>query len=153
MSDEHDGYLISLALQELDKEPDGIPARGPIDAVWRAAANGSLSDADAAHWTRIIANRVVASVIDNTSFPDERKGRALKAIGMHDRHDPNYDERRALELFLDFHKLATAPDQQETWPVKLLCAMKRAGFYQGLSDKVAKAKIDRLEQSIRPKSR
>jgi hypothetical protein len=150
MTETYDGYLIHLAEQQLEKEKEGLkPDRGPIDAVWLAIADNKLPDADTAEWARIIARRVKDTVLLDTSFPDERPRRALRALGLFSTVDANYDERRALGLFLEFLDFAIRPDERQSLQTQMLGYMRGIGFYEGLSDKAAKARISRLQVQLR----
>ena len=151
---DYDGYKIYLAERELNELDEGrTSARGPIDDIWRAVASGSLPMPDIAEWARIIAQRVIRDVIDDSSFPDERGGRALKALGIHGVSDANYKERKFLETWLSFEELAIPSPLRIARAAKLLSAMRSAGFYKGVSDRDAKKRIGRLESTIRKTAR
>lgn len=141
---EYDGYLIYLAERALDREPS---QRGPIDAVWRAAADGKLPDADAAHWAKIIGKRVVEQVINYKGPTDGRGDAAVNALGLRGRVDELYDERRALELVSDFLPLAEAIDPPLSWRRRLLKAL--APYFDGVNERDALKRIARLEESLK----
>lgn len=141
---EYDGYLIHLAQSALDRKPS---LRGPIDAVWRAAADGKLPDADAAHWAQIIGKRVVEQVINHKGPTDGRGDAAVNALGLRGRVDELYDERRALELVLDFLTLAKPRESSLSWPEKLYKGM--SSHLPGVKKRDAKKRLARLEKSLK----
>lgn len=141
---EYDGYLIHLAEGALDREP---PQRGPIDAVWRAAADGKLPNADAARWAQIIGKRVVEQVINYNGPTDGRGDAAVYALGLRGRVDELYDERRALELVSDFLKLAKPRERELSWPDKLYRSM--SSHFPGVKKRDVKKRLARLEKSLK----
>lgn len=141
---EYDGYLIHLAESALDQEPS---QRGPIDAVWRAAADGSLPDADAAQWAQIIGKRVVEQVINYKGPTEGRAKAAVDALGLRGRVDELYDARRALEVVRDFLPIAQPSDPPLSWRRRLLKAL--APHFEGVNERDALKRIERLEKSLK----
>jgi hypothetical protein len=140
----YDGYMVHLAESALDQDPT---ERGPIDAIWRAAAENKLPTEDAAEWMSIIAKRVVKQVID---FEGPTKGRqlaAIAALGLRGPIDKLYEHRRAVELFLDFHPLAKVAEPRRSWPETLYWAMK--SHYEGVPKVAVKKRLDNLVKSLK----
>lgn len=145
-----EGYLIHLAEVELAKldaldrwegiGPQPEPSRGPIDAVWRAAAKGQLTERELALWCEIIAKRVVAQVIaeaDQSVRSDgrkpERAERALRSLGLYDQLDANFDARNHVRLLEQFLPLAKRPaGRVESFDSRITRLMLAAGFYPDL---------------------
>jgi hypothetical protein len=140
----YDGYMIHLAEGALDQNPT---ERGPIDAIWRAAAENKLPTEDAAEWMSIIAKRVVKQVIDFEGPTKERQLAAIAALGLRGTIDKLYDHRRAVELFLDFHPLTRASEPRLSWPETLYRAMR--SHYKGVPKVDAKKRLDNLVKSLK----
>jgi hypothetical protein len=140
----YDGYMIHLAEGALDQNPT---ERGPIDAIWRAAAENKLPTEDAAEWMSIIAKRVVKQVIDFEGPTKERQLAAIAALGLRGTIDKLYDHRRAVELFLDFHPLTRASEPRLSWPETLYRAMR--SYYKGVPKVDAKKRLDNLVKSLK----
>lgn len=140
----YDGYMVHLAERALDQNPT---ERGPIDAIWRAAAENKLSNEDAAEWMSIIAKRVVKEVIEFKGPTKERPPAAIAALGLRGKIDKLYHHRRALKLFLDFYPLAKASEPRLSRPERLYRAMR--SHYKNVPKADAKQRIDNLEKSVK----
>jgi len=141
---DYDGYMVHLAERALDQKPT---ERGPIDAIWRAAAEDNLPTEDAAEWMGIIAKRVVREVIEFEGETKERPLAAIAALGLRGKIDKLYEHGRALELFLSFHPLAEGSEPLLSWPEKRYRAMK--SHYEGVLKVDAKKRLDNLEKSLK----
>lgn len=119
---DYDGYLIHLAERALDREKI---ARGPIDTVWRAVADGALSEVDAAEWARIISQRVVQGLLNKGGQKRDRGDAAITALGLDGSPDANYELREKLATLLSFLPYAH-PDvrQKETWEERMYKGMR-----------------------------
>lgn len=145
-----EGYLIHLAEVELAKldaldrweglGPQPEPSRGPIDAVWRAAASGQLSGRELALWCEIVAKRVVAHVIADTDQcvrydgrKTERAERALRSLGLYNQLDANVDARNHVLLLEEFLPLGKKPEGRvESFESRMTRLMLAAGFFPDL---------------------
>lgn len=147
-----DGYDLHLAIGALRKVDEGQDrgARGPIDAIWRGIADGTISDWEAADWARIIANRVVKTVIEAKTVTNERPGNALKALGLFGAEDTTWAEQNFLELYLSFPIITEnrKEGRKQHAPANLRKIMKAKGFYAGLTSRQADARIARLMEKI-----
>jgi hypothetical protein len=145
-------YLAQEGLNKIDREQNE-KARGAIDAFWRALAADKISEKEAAEWARIIAVRVVSTVIDQKEITNERPGNALKALGLFGTEDTNWAEQNCLELYLRF-KIISADDAASPTKAQsrdqILEYMRGNGFYADLTPRNAKARIDRLIKKITP---
>jgi hypothetical protein len=153
-----EGYLIHLAQAELNKldaldrwegsEEKPRPERGPVDAVWRAAWRGELTERELAEWCEIVAKRVVSKVIDDSDElgredgrKAERAERALRALGLFDQADKAYEAKRHLSLLEDFlpavqNRLIAEDEKRVKQPSlqrRFTLAMLQSGFFDDLN--------------------
>jgi len=160
--DEEVPYEALKALKAVER--DGKKGRGPVDLIWRAIADDDLSDEDTARWARSIAQQVVKNVIDDKSgSPGERARRALQALRLYGPEDEPYRERQVLEFILAVEGLSHIEGgglferPPNFGPVKftrseLLGRMRDQGCYDGVRDKDALKRIDRLLEHLPRKS-
>lgn len=123
LGSEESDLLVHLALVEMRKADRGEKHdRGPIDHLWRMISAGSLADHSTVHWATIVAQRVVAMVLEDDSpsyeienlhdiLLKERDRRAITAIGLTNQRSNKFIIERELELYLHFEEFRTEPSK------------------------------------------
>lgn len=136
--------------------------RGAVIQMWRKIAEKKADPDDILAWAECVARAICKTVIDYPGAKtsgEKPRDLAMRAIGLAERKDQNWEAREVLAGFLDAHwfirQVSPAP---EKIPIKAsrsecLAYMRDKGFFVGKSNKVAGLAIDRLIGEIRTSSR
>lgn len=158
LSDDEEKLLFG-ALEALKAvENEGSSRRADVDLIWKAIAADLLNDEDTARWARRIAVDIVSNVINDSSSPEDRPKRALRALKIIGPEDKNNDAMSALMWIIETEKYLNALGRIQGLLVDeqyvkfsdndLLERMRAKGFYSDLSTGNALKRLERLLEKI-----
>lgn len=147
-SDEQLALAALSALRGFDWNSNR-PSRGAVDTIWRAIARELLSEEDTARWARQIAKNVVKNVIEGTDTG--RPERAIIALRLQGRAEPDFVARTALEHELAMPRLVAVLNGEKfgpTKPAKTADILRNLGFYSGISRKAGNDRTRTILHSL-----
>ena len=131
---EHISWLIGHALKG---------HRGHTEDLWRVLAADTSDCTDEGRWLRSVARWVEAQILDAGSLPIEDRGkRALEALGLRDRDDPNWSLKQEIEDLSMFDDLVDGAVSRT--PMDIVRAMRDRGHFRGVNDRNAAKIVSRI---------